>query len=273
MSAVLDERITQGVLARAGDLIARVARHDAQVHAAQRLRLSVFSQTYRGRLHSTPDGRDEDRFDAYCRHLVVEDARNATVVGTYRLLMPEQARALGAFYMDSEFLTQALDPWRDRIVELGRSCVHPGYRSGGVILLLWSALGELLGDAPQQWLVGCASVPMADGGRYAATLYRQLSQQCMADESLRVQPKQPLDLTLAADDLATAMPPPPKRSRPAGRPALAPRHRHPAFICRSFPLPLASATFIYVYCLLIFLCHSLSLVSSYDALDIADCHF
>jgi len=236
MSAVLDERITQGVLARAGDLIARVARHDAQVHAAQRLRLSVFSQTYRGRLHSTPDGRDEDRFDAYCRHLVVEDARNATVVGTYRLLMPEQARALGAFYMDSEFLTQALDPWRDRIVELGRSCVHPAYRSGGVILLLWSALGELLGDAPQQWLVGCASVPMADGGRYAATLYRQLSQQCMADESLRVQPKQPLDLSLAADDLATVMPPLLKGYLRAGAQLLGAPSVDEAFNCADFPL-------------------------------------
>lgn len=207
MSAVLDERITEGVLARAGTLTARLARSDSDLHAAQRLRLRVFGTQSGARLQGTTDGRDEDRFDAHCRHLIVEDSRINEVVGTYRLLMPDQARALGAFYMDSEFFTQSLDPWRDRIIELGRSCVHPEYRSGGVIMVLWSALGELLCQAPQQWLIGCASVPLGDSGRYAATVYRDLARNHLAQPELHVRPRQPLDLALASPGIPVVMPP------------------------------------------------------------------
>jgi len=244
MSAVLDERITQGILARAGDLVARLARNDQEVHAAQRLRLEVFSQAYGARLTGTADGREEDRFDPHCRHLVVEDTRVGRIVGTYRLLMPEQARTLGAFYMDSEFFTQQLDPWRDRIVELGRSCVHPDYRSGGVIMLLWSALGELFADASNRWLAGCASVPMDDGGRYAATLFRHLAPKYLAEGALQVRPKLPLDLTLAADEVAVVMPPLLKGYLRAGARLLGAPCVDEDFNCADFPvmLPLQELT-------------------------------
>ncbi|MFZ9405721.1 MAG: GNAT family N-acetyltransferase [Burkholderiaceae bacterium] len=244
MSAVLDERITQGILAQAGHLVARIARTEQDVHAAQRLRREVFSRTYRARLTPTFDGREEDRFDPHCRHLVVEDTRTGCVVGTYRLLMPEQARALGAFYMDSEFFTQQLDPLRDRIVELGRSCVHPDYRSGGVIMLLWSALGELFANASNRWLAGCASVPMDDGGRYAATLFRHLASNYLAEEALQVRPKRPLDLSLAADEVAVVMPPLLKGYLRAGARLLGAPCIDVDFNCADFPvmLPLQDLT-------------------------------
>ncbi len=239
MSAVLDERIVEGVLARAGSLVARLARSDAEVHAAQRLRLSVFGAAPGAQLRGTRDGRDEDRFDAHCRHLIVEDTRTAQVVGTYRLLMPAQARRLGGFYMDSEFFTQPLQPWCDRIIELGRSCVHPDYRSGGVILLLWSALGELLCDCPQQWLMGCASVGLDDGGRYAATVYRALSREHASAQLPRVHPRRPLDLSLAAPEMSVVLPPLLKGYLRAGASVIGSPCVDPEFNCADFPVMLS----------------------------------
>jgi putative hemolysin len=239
MSAVLDERIVEGVLARAGSLVARLARDEDEVHAAQRLRWSVFGASPGANLQGTPDGRDEDRFDLYCRHLIVEDTRIGQVVGTYRLLMPAQARALGGLYMDSEFFTEALQPWQDRIVELGRSCVHPEYRSGGVILLLWSALGELLCHQAQQWLIGCASVGLDDGGRYAATVYRALTREPVDPTMPRVLPRRPLDLSLAAHELPVVLPPLLKGYQRAGAKVLGPPCIDPEFNCADIPVMLS----------------------------------
>jgi len=60
------------------------------------------------------------------------------------------------------------------MVELGRSCVHPDWRCGGVILALWGALGEFMSRNGLQTMIGCASVAMRDGGHVAASLWEQL---------------------------------------------------------------------------------------------------
>ena len=65
------------------------------------------------------------------------------MIGTYRVLTPAQARRVGSTYSDTEFDLTRLRALRERMVELGRSCVHPTHRQGGVILALWGALAEL----------------------------------------------------------------------------------------------------------------------------------
>jgi putative hemolysin len=60
------------------------------------------------------------------------------------------------------------------MVELGRSCVHPDWRSGGVILALWGALAEFMHRNALDTMVGCASISMRDGGHCAASLWTQL---------------------------------------------------------------------------------------------------
>ena len=46
------------------------------------------------------------------------------IVGTYRMLPPERARAAGALYAEGEFVIDDLAPLRRSLVETGRSCVH-----------------------------------------------------------------------------------------------------------------------------------------------------
>ena len=88
---------------RARDAIeVRLAADAAEVEAAQRLRYRVFYGEMGAR--PTPGmvaaGRDFDRFDAICDHLLVLDAALGTgpdaIVGTYRLLRRSVAEAHGA---------------------------------------------------------------------------------------------------------------------------------------------------------------------------------
>ena len=131
-----------------------------ELREAQRLRFEVFSGEMGARLNTPLPGHDIDRFDDYCEHLLVRDAATQQVVGTYRVLTPVQARRLGSTYCDGEFDLTPLAALRPRMVELGRSCVHPQHRHGGVILALWAALAKFMLRNHLDTMVGCASIPM-----------------------------------------------------------------------------------------------------------------
>lgn len=146
----------------------------SEILDAQRLRYRVFAGEMGANLPSRTPGVDHDIYDPYCEHLVVRDTQSGEVVGTYRILPPENARQVG-YYSENEFDLTRLQHLRSRLVEIGRSCVHPDYRTGGTITLLWSGLANYMTERGYDYLMGCASISMADGGHAAASLYNLLT--------------------------------------------------------------------------------------------------
>ncbi|PXW26493.1 GNAT family N-acetyltransferase [Paraburkholderia caballeronis] len=182
------------------------ARTDEELREAQRLRYRVFAEEMGARL-TGPAGLDVDTFDHYCDHLLVRDLDTLKVVGTYRVLPPHEALRAGRLYAESEFDVSRLAHLRPKMVEVGRSCVHPDYRSGSVIMSLWGGLGAYMTYNGYETMLGCASVAMADGGHYAANLYCSLDASALTDPEYRAFPHTPLPV----DELrtgTTAVPPP-----------------------------------------------------------------
>jgi len=179
-----------------GGLVVSWAKHADEVKQAQRLRFKVFADEMGARLDTTLAGHDIDLFDNYCEHLLVRDEISNEVVGTYRLLTPVQARRVGSTYSDLEFDLTRLRSLRERMVELGRSCVHPDYRHGGVIMALWGALAEFMVRNKLDTMIGCASIPMLHNGivsgDVAASIWSQLKQTHMAPIEHHVRPRLPL---------------------------------------------------------------------------------
>ena len=122
-------------------LVLSMAATPEEVREVQRLRYKVFIENQGLTALATPEGLDCDEFDAACDHLIVRDSATLKVVGTYRLLNPAGARKLGRHYSENEFDLGRLKHLRSRIVEAGRACIHPDYRGGSVIMLLWSGAG------------------------------------------------------------------------------------------------------------------------------------
>ena len=165
MEAVDDSR---EVLARSGALEARLARTTAEIEAAQRLRYQVFYEEMDAQ--PTPEmaasGRDFDRYDAFCDHLLVidHDAGDA-VVGCYRLLRRAVAEKNGGFYSAGEYdlkplLAQSAPD--AKFLELGRSCVAKDYRSTVVMQFMWRGLLTYLIRNGIELMFGCASLPGTD---------------------------------------------------------------------------------------------------------------
>ncbi|MDI2128083.1 GNAT family N-acetyltransferase [Yinghuangia seranimata] len=172
-----------------------LARDLAEVRAAQLLRHQVFAGELGARLDSLEPGLDVDEFDAHCDHLVVREENTGAVVGTYRLLPPGRAAALGRRYADGEFALGGQNVLHDDLVEVGRSCVHPDHREGAVIGLMWAGIARYLVDSGHNWLAGCCSVPLNDGGTLAAAVWDEVSRKHMAPAEYRVRPYRPWDPT------------------------------------------------------------------------------
>lgn len=193
-----------------GALVVSWAKHQTEVREVQRLRYRVFAEEMGARLNSTMPGHDIDLFDNFCEHLLVRDEVTREVVGTYRLLTPVQAGRVGSTYSDLEFDLTRLRGLRERMVELGRSCVHPDYRTGGVIMALWGALAEFMVRNKLDTMIGCASIPMLHNGipsgDVAASIWQQLKTTHLAPIEHQVRPR--LALPVDRLDCSLAVEPP-----------------------------------------------------------------
>lgn len=172
-----------------GRFSCRLAENAREVMASQRLRYQVFAEEMGAKLESAFTGLDLDRYDPYCRHLLVLDQSTGQVVASTRILTEEGARAAGSFYSASEFEMTSIAGLPGRVMEIGRTCVHPAYRSGAVIGVLWSGIAELVLREGHDYLIGCASITMEDGGYNALAVMERLRGKYMTPDGLRVQPK------------------------------------------------------------------------------------
>jgi putative hemolysin len=163
---------------QSGVMAVRLATTPRERIAAQALRYQVFYEE----MSATPTPkqsilrRDYDRFDAVCDHLILTINGTAegvtaaarletgeTVIGCYRLL--QGARARDGFYSAQEFDLTPLIEGVGRglnILELGRSCIAPAYRSKHAIDRLWRGLYNYIQTHNVDVLMGCASFPTID---------------------------------------------------------------------------------------------------------------
>jgi putative hemolysin len=95
---------------------------------------------------------------------------------------------------------------KPRMAELGRSCIDASWRSGAAMLLLWSSLAEFMHRNGLDLMIGCASVPMRDGGHAAASLWRALQKSHLSPIDERVRPRLPLPVDELRNDLVVEPP-------------------------------------------------------------------
>jgi len=168
-----------------------------QVRAAQRLRYKVFTEDMGAQFPKACEGYDIDLFDDFCEHLIVKDLATEEVIGTYRLLTPEQASRVGSTYFETEFDMTRLRGLRKRMVELGRSCVHPDHRHGGVIMALWGELFKFMKRNNLDTMIGSASIPMLKHDlnmEVASQVWNYVKTHHMAPIDFHVRARSPLQL-------------------------------------------------------------------------------
>lgn len=182
-----------------------LAQDDATIEKAQRLRYEVFAKEIGANIQAH-DGRDIDRFDPFCHHLVVRNKANGEIVGAYRILIQQGAQASGSWYSEAEFDLSNLAAVLPKTMEVGRACVHRDYRNGSIISLLWMGLTQFMHLYGLEYMIGCASMDMEDGGHSAASLFARLKEKYYSPGQFRVYPKKPLPLANLRQNLQVETP-------------------------------------------------------------------
>ena len=183
--------------------VVRLAKDAQDLRAAQRLRYRVFVEELGGSgpLVDHAARLERDEFDPHFDHLLLidETAGEDYVVGVYRLLPSDRLQQTGRFYSEHEYDLGPLKATGRRLLELGRSCVHPDYRGGTGMLLLWNALADYVLERDIDILFGVASFHGTDIAALAQPL-SYLYHNHLAPEPLRVQARpaqsQRMDLLL-----------------------------------------------------------------------------
>ncbi len=194
----------------------KLAETEDELRAAQRLRYHVFVEELGGggEMVDHEARLEKDRFDPFFDHLILIDpSRDAQsldhVVGVYRLLRAEQAEAAGQYYSEDEYDISVLKDSGRKLLELGRSCVHPDFRGGLALFKLWSGLADFVLAHEIEILFGVASFHGTDIEALAPVL-SLLHHRHLAPEALRVRAQeahfQRMDLILEAQlDRAATM--------------------------------------------------------------------
>jgi L-ornithine Nalpha-acyltransferase len=183
----------------------RLAADPADLEAAARLRYDVFVRELGGDgpLVDHLAGTEQDQFDPDFDHLLLIDfARppGAHVVGLYRLLRGERAADIGRFYSEDEYDLTPLRATGRRLLELGRSCLHPDYRGGTAMFHLWQGLADYVQVHGIELLFGVASFHGTDVGVLAEPL-SWLHHHHLAPPALRVRSRRFQAMDLVPPDL------------------------------------------------------------------------
>ena len=191
---------------------ARFAENREDIQAALRLRYRVFCLE----LNEGPEaafelGYETDEFDAICDHLLVEHVVTGEVVGTYRLQTGKIAGRNSGYYSEREFDFSVYRGLRDRMLELGRACIHPDHRSFTVLSLLWGGIAAYARERNVRFLVGCSSLT-SQSAVEGWQVYRQL-QPYLAESLLRTCPLPSFRLPEVGERFPAASLRPPKLLR------------------------------------------------------------
>lgn len=202
----MSEMIPATLQVQAPRFSVRFAETPAEVAATQRLRYRIFAGELGADIDGGHDGLDTDQYDAHCKHLMVLDAAGEVIACT-RILTEEAAEATGGFYSASEFDLEMIEALPGRVMEIGRTCVAAEYRSGAVIALLWQGIAEFITTQGYDYLFGCASIGLEDGGAAAHAIIDTIRAKHMTPVSQRVKPYYGLPMADRKLDAMPKMPP------------------------------------------------------------------
>jgi len=159
-----------------------------EVIDCQRLRYLVFNcELGEGLDSSARIGLDRDRFDFICDHLMVRDASTGRLAGTYRMQSGYRAKGNLGYYGEEFFDFSPFENMRAEVLELGRACVHEGYRNTNVLHMLWKGIARYAMSCGARYLIGCSSISSQDEAEGMA-LYEALREKYLVEPSLRTNP-------------------------------------------------------------------------------------
>lgn len=127
---------------------------------------------------------DVDSHDFSCDHVVIYEKKSGKICGTYRM---QSSLSTDRFYSQDEFHLDNFLKTPYIKLELGRACIHPDFRNGAVIDLLWRGIAKYAELTNSRYLFGCSSARITDPQDIGKLMGYLKSEQKVSDE-YKIQP-------------------------------------------------------------------------------------
>ena len=151
---------------RGGRYAARLAETEADVRRCQQLRYLTFIAERGLDRREGAEQLDHDEFDALCRHVMVEEAASGTLVCCFRFLPLNDGSEIAQSYSARYYNLARLARYPGRMVEMGRFCVHPGWRDPNILRAAWGMMTRFVDETEVGLLFGCSSFHGVDAEAY-----------------------------------------------------------------------------------------------------------
>lgn len=161
----------------------RLASNDLEKTKAYQLRHQVFFQEFRR--ETLASGLDQDRYDVFFEHLIVIENSTLDVVATYRM---HSDFLNGDFYSKTEFVLDGLARPGQRVLEVGRACVHPDFRNRIVLALLWRGIAEYMVTTKSDLMMGCGTIK-TENPKIVADLVKLFARKNLIVDQIRARPR------------------------------------------------------------------------------------
>ncbi len=153
-----------------------------QLQDVQRFRATQFSQQFGMQFE---DGLDQDLYDFGCEHAVLREKWTGEIVAYTRLQL-FKGQDIGQSYSAQEFDIVPHLSHLPNVLELGRTCVHPQFRSGKALSMLWlNITPKVLWSMRAKYLMGCVSIQLEDNLARTYYTHRQ-TQQLAAHQTIDI---------------------------------------------------------------------------------------
>jgi putative hemolysin len=141
------------------NLKCEVASDANTIAEVQRFRARVFGEAYNIYFDQ---GTDIDRFDEFSIHILVRDTKTNSIAACTRVITPKAKEKLGSYYSELEFNLGDYLKGKDRVYEIGRTCIDEAYRGGKALSVLWMGMVPLIvKELDAQYLIGTVSVNLS----------------------------------------------------------------------------------------------------------------
>lgn len=141
----------------------RLAETHGDLLLAQRLRALAFSS---GDI-SSASTLDQDEFDSFCDHVLIEELQSGHVVSSFRILRLESGAEIENSYSAKFYDLSALKSFDGPMVEVGRFCIHPNHSDPDLLRVAWAAITKYVDETQVELLFGCSSFKGTDADSYS----------------------------------------------------------------------------------------------------------
>jgi putative hemolysin len=181
------------------NFILKTAESPFEMKQVLKLRHDVFYRELQNK--ETESKLDIDELDSVCDHLIIIDKKNHKIVGTYRMI---SSTFSDRFYSEGEFAIDGIKKLVGNKLELGRACIHPDYRNGAIINLLWKGIAEYIKKTNTKYLFGCASVQSTDP-LVASKILAYLRSKELSSNEFGVHPNPEFDSEISEVEMESGM--------------------------------------------------------------------